>query len=39
MTEFTTRDLLRHEMRDLFEPITALRGDHDRVASAWGMSS
>jgi hypothetical protein len=36
MTESTTRDLLRHEIRDLLDPSTAHRDDHDRVAQRAG---
>lgn len=31
MTEHTTRDLMRHQIRDLHEPTRARGDDHDRV--------
>ena len=36
MTESTTRDLLRHEIRDLVDPSAAPRDDHHRVAQRAG---
>jgi hypothetical protein len=36
MTEPTTQDLLRHEIRDLFDPTAARRDDHDRFAQRAG---
>ena len=36
MTEPTTHDLLRHEIRDLFDPTTARRDDHDRFVQRAG---
>jgi len=36
MTEYTTRDLLRHEIRGTFDPRTGHRVDHDRVVQRAG---
>ncbi len=36
MTETTGRDLIRHEIPDPFDPITARRHDHDRFARRAG---
>lgn len=36
MTEYTTQDLLRHEIRDLLDPTRVRRHDHDRVAQRAG---